>query len=1165
MCRALFFNPKSRVLGIHLVLAFSLLGHAQTSEYAPVFQRAHSYLRNYEKPRLSKGYLRSSWDGRLAVYNDGFRAISYTGYDQASNEFQWKESALAKLTVCKPTTVYGKSACDYKLVDTKAGPTNTNDLTGLATGVSANIGPDPDAIGPNPSVTVEGNRTTRNYKILTVFNIAKDGFRNPESIGKLTGGCVGYWDPEAPVETRCKKWGSDHFIGKIKMNVQVVEVAEVDGTTTAQVEYVRIDKPAELLSYKDTNNIIRPVQGIEPASTFDGRLVVYKARVATKTKPEGVLYTHALAYVYMGRDYYTQPRSVAWSPAWIKAKYPLFRKPLLNPDGTDARFYISKAKISDPVINWSKDYSDVDWSQGIIGGAYTWISPDGSDLYFTALPSGDTCNMRAGYAVVGASTNYTLRLIDGAMNWTRGMYGLSYCNAKTIPGTTVKLGYAKPNKDVGFVDSDDSSADVRISSYDTRKAYAFLAKDRLPGHDFRIGDKEIAYSPSYWPAFYKQTFDAPVMRGTAWDPLAFSNPDTRSLPRSRAKRTDVLFAGLSGSGVQGEVSYDDSLDGSYGFYWHMNEMMTALASNPTTPGHSARSLDLRSTPDTSGNFLTGALGAGAYFSQDRHFIEKRLDAKAKFPAWGASQASTEADEYVGGSKDDAESIIQEDYQEGRIGQSVHMMSNGCVALKQPNDDVLKSIEKRIATRGLTLEAWVKFEGPSVRLNIFDIPEVISVRKVPSSVSPHGYLVASIPRRNDMILKIPFSADGWNHVAVRVTNGAVSLHLNDQFTSLSFKNPTTGLAAKAVNFRKIRVGPCGTENGNNAFVMAIDEVAASTISRAPSALLTSADRSKDHFLTNPSSARAVLGEILFNDARLSKDGRVSCASCHALGKGFFASGESMPAGVTLSRTIPSVELAGFSPFLMADGGATSLGGQVGMPLLNRAEHGMVNFDAIVSTLKKLGYQDQFKSAFAKKEDSPDTSFITEVNIRDALASYIRRLSTRASLQIDGKDTLLVDMAELPVEKLYLTSNVKAGFEVFRGKGRCVACHAGPLLTDNGFHDTGVADNVDLGRYAITGSPRDMGRFRTPSLWNTSLKAGDFKRDDNFIGRGYFHNGKLSSLEEVVNFYNNGGELSASTQGDRMSELVPLNLTNSEKLALVEFLKALKLNPPDIKTE
>jgi cytochrome c peroxidase len=108
--------------------------------------------------------------------------------------------------------------------------------------------------------------------------------------------------------------------------------------------------------------------------------------------------------------------------------------------------------------------------------------------------------------------------------------------------------------------------------------------------------------------------------------------------------------------------------------------------------------------------------------------------------------------------------------------------------------------------------------------------------------------------------------------------------------------------------------------------------------------------------------------------------------------------------------------------------------------------------------------------------------------------------------------------------------KTGLQLFRGKGGCNACHIGPNFTDEQFHNTGVAWRdgrlADEGRFAVSGNPRDHGAFKTPTLREIARTAP------------YMHDGSMATLEDVVEFYSEGGRpIQASTRKSVLADSVP----------------------------
>jgi cytochrome c peroxidase len=129
-----------------------------------------------------------------------------------------------------------------------------------------------------------------------------------------------------------------------------------------------------------------------------------------------------------------------------------------------------------------------------------------------------------------------------------------------------------------------------------------------------------------------------------------------------------------------------------------------------------------------------------------------------------------------------------------------------------------------------------------------------------------------------------------------------------------------------------------------------------------------------------------------------------------------------------------------------------------------------------------------------------------------------------------------------EENAISESAKRGLTLFQTKGHCIRCHSGFNFSDENFHNLGVdwdTDQVDVGRFKVTKEPDDIGAFKTPTLREISRTAP------------YMHNGRLTTLEEVIEFYDRGG-----IQNPHLSKfMIPLNLTAQEKTDLVEYLRSL----------
>jgi len=279
----------------------------------------------------------------------------------------------------------------------------------------------------------------------------------------------------------------------------------------------------------------------------------------------------------------------------------------------------------------------------------------------------------------------------------------------------------------------------------------------------------------------------------------------------------------------------------------------------------------------------------------------------------------------------------------------------------------------------------------------------------------------------------------------------------------------------------------------------------------------------------------LGQRLFFDPRLSGSGRTACATCHSPD---FAYGDPRPVSISDGgepgrRHAPSLLNVGMLPYLMWDGRFRSLEEQAFGPFQS-GEMGISIKAAAARLSRDPNYRLQFFNVFGRPP-SPD-------GIVAAMAAFERTLVTgnsrfqRFVLQNDER-------ALAPLEKY--------GLEVFTGKGRCAGCHTifsrrapdFPLLTDFAFRNTGIGFSFegfrDFGRGAVTSARKDYGAFRTPSLRNIAATGP------------YMHDGSFGTLEEVIAFYNAGGQ----PNPNQSPFLQPLGLTIQEKDSLIAFLYSL----------
>ncbi len=295
--------------------------------------------------------------------------------------------------------------------------------------------------------------------------------------------------------------------------------------------------------------------------------------------------------------------------------------------------------------------------------------------------------------------------------------------------------------------------------------------------------------------------------------------------------------------------------------------------------------------------------------------------------------------------------------------------------------------------------------------------------------------------------------------------------------------------------------------------------------------------------NPPTAETIaLGRRLYYDPILSKDGTISCASCHQPDFGFadprqFSVGV---AGGTGNRQAPSVLNSAYYTTQFWDGRAASLEEQAVGPMQNPVEmaHTLENIEKALAA--DPSYVEAFEKAFGPGP-------ITAENAAKAIASFERTVLSGNSpfdrYMYGGDETALSDQAKL-------------GLEVFRSKerGNCAVCHTieedHALFSDSKFHNLGVGAETDgtfkdPGRFKVTNVEADTGAFKTPTLRNIAQSAP------------YMHDGSLATLKDVVDFYIGAG----NSNPHRDPELKELDhLTREERDALVVFMESLTAEIP-----
>ncbi|WP_049623104.1 cytochrome-c peroxidase [Frateuria defendens] len=245
-------------------------------------------------------------------------------------------------------------------------------------------------------------------------------------------------------------------------------------------------------------------------------------------------------------------------------------------------------------------------------------------------------------------------------------------------------------------------------------------------------------------------------------------------------------------------------------------------------------------------------------------------------------------------------------------------------------------------------------------------------------------------------------------------------------------------------------------------------------------------------------QVTLGQKLFFDTRLSGDGTVNCASCHALTHAG-VDGLDTATGIGGQKgpiNTPTVFNAAFNTVQFWNGRAADLAAQAAGPVMNPKEMGSHDWKAVAERVAAdPAYAVAFTEAFGSGTVDKDT-------ITRAIAAYETTLITPDS-RFD--EYLKGDTKALTAQELH-------GYELFKSVG-CSGCHAGKALGGRGLEVFGLEGDyfgerggqltdADLGRFTVTNNPLDRERFKVPTLRNVALTAP------------YFHDASAKTLPEAV---------------------------------------------------
>jgi len=593
-----------------------------------------------------------------------------------------------------------------------------------------------------------------------------------------------------------------------------------------------------------------------------------------------------------------------------------------------------------------------------------------------------------------------------------------------------------------------------------------------------------------------------------WAPYADTAP---SIPLDRHGPVIPVFGTVSDGeqliGSYNEVSFDVFADKDYLLYLPMNESLT-----PQWTGELF--YDAAQTPDISGYRQLGRLENGAQFAVE-HLGE---DGDENTGAFGRAIYFTERGQV-------------------RVQRSV-LDGNDPVFTVQAYVQRLVDLDNDGTDRARWLLSW-----PGVaELVLHEDGRVESI-----------VIVDGQPRRSGAVG--PALAQGeWTHVAFTYDAGTGSLRT---YVDGELANETTFAPGRpGIASGDLLVGPAGRGEAldlpGDVAIVAIDEVGVSKVLRTADEIARAAGRrveaptpeynnqallalvdlplgiDRDELkvpAANPPSEGAIeLGRLLFFDPRLSRDGTISCATCHDPAMAW-TDGNATAVGIegrVGGRNTPTIFNRALTNNQFWDGRAPTMEDQALGPIESPME--MDNpLGAVLAWLETVpGYVERFQAVYGTGP--------TREAMADAISSFERA-------QLTGNSP--VDRFEAGDETA-LSAAQQRGRILFQTKARCAACHSGSNFTDESFHVTGLVPQTltDFGRAVPTGRTKDLFAYKTPPLRNLVETAP------------FFHDGSSPDLADVVERYNDGSLVELHDW-----EIRPLGLTEDEQADLVAFLEAL----------
>jgi cytochrome c peroxidase len=425
-----------------------------------------------------------------------------------------------------------------------------------------------------------------------------------------------------------------------------------------------------------------------------------------------------------------------------------------------------------------------------------------------------------------------------------------------------------------------------------------------------------------------------------------------------------------------------------------------------------------------------------------------------------------------------------------------------------------------------------FECPDTSMII---PELLSMMEAvaatyesfntafPATALPNEYM----NRFNNAITfvqKQPADYSGFDHFSF-IKNYINPLFLLNQQLINQYRVVSKSLIDYSLNKKEITIFNKSLYNGQNAkgiFLRVTDPEALANI---------------DH-----------LGRLLFYDPILSGNNLRSCASCHKPTE-FFTDTLATAAlqfnrQDLLPRNTPTLINATFNHLLMLDGKHISLQNQTRDVITNPKELACTEKEVMEKILSCSEYRNGFSSLL---KYTPTEKEISLEHIVSAITTYYARFSNYYS-----------PFDEAMNNNKPLNAAAVKGFNLFMSKAQCATCHFVPQFNGvkppyigSEFEVIGVPKDTafqhlsnDKGRFEVNPAAETLHAFRTGTIRNAARTAP------------YMHNGIFSSLNEVIDFYNNGGGAGRKLQIDNQTlSADPLQLTGEEKHNLLQFIQSL----------